>query len=235
LCLITRTFYDVENKYLGLLNEIPDVIISISAKLIDLARSRIDFELNPNVIFTLADHINFSIQRYKKNIKVKMPLHNDIEQLYPKETEIGKYALKLIAKELGIYLPEQEITGIAMNLINSESQYQIGKYSKNTDDIIEAITKIIEDEFQINIKRDSANYSRYVSHMQYLFKRINEHRKISSDNIKMYESLKEEFPKINECALKIKEYLHKSEKWNLNEEELLYLILHINRLCSREE
>lgn len=37
------------------------------------------------------------------------------------------------------------------------------------------------------------------------------------------------------CVLHIKEYLIEALDWTLSEEELLYLMLHINRLCSRED
>ena len=69
---IDRTYYGVNQNYLGLLDEIPEDIFEISAKIVDYAKGKIMNEVNSNITFTLADHINFAIQRYKKNMVIKM-------------------------------------------------------------------------------------------------------------------------------------------------------------------
>ena len=49
----------------------------------------------------------------------------------------------------------------------------------------------------------------------------------------MYRALKKEFPDINRCVNGIERILKKNGYY-LNEEEKLYLIMHVNRLCERE-
>ena len=56
-------------------------------------------------------------------------------------------------------------------------------------------------------------------------------KNISSENEKMFELLKVQYPKTYDCAIAIKNILNVE----FNDEELLYLMLHINRLCSRED
>ena len=68
--------------------------------------------------------------------------------------------------------------------------------------------------------------------MYYLFKRENEKKEISSDNLKLYNSLIKTYPKSYECANEISKYFKKTRNYELSKEESLYLILHINRLCS---
>ena len=70
--------------------------------------------------------------------------------------------------------------------------------------------------------------------MQYLLKRRNENRTISSENKKIFETLKKEYSEAYNCVLKVGEYFINSLGWQVGNEELLYLILHVNRLCSRE-
>ena len=70
LNLIQRTYYGVSQRYLNLLNDIPDEIFEISTKIVDYAQTKLEYTLNSNVVFTLADHINFAIQRFHKNIHV---------------------------------------------------------------------------------------------------------------------------------------------------------------------
>ena len=78
--------------------------------------------LNPNLVVSLADHINFAIIRLQKYKKMKMLFSYDVEQLYPKETELGRYAVKLIMEKLHVKLPDSEITNIAMHFVNAEEE-----------------------------------------------------------------------------------------------------------------
>ena len=57
---------------------------------------------------------------------------------------------------------------------------------------------------------------------------------IQTENKKMYESLVSANRKASECANEISNYLLIKNSMNLSDEEKMYLILHINRLCSRE-
>ena len=47
--------------------------------------------------------------------------------------------------------------------------------------------------------------------------------------------MKAEYNKTYQCVSHIQTYLKDHLEWNPSEEELLYLMLHINRLCSRED
>lgn len=53
---------------------------------------------------------------------MKMLFSYDIEQLYPQETELARYAVKMIQKNLLVKLPESEITNIAMHFVNAEEE-----------------------------------------------------------------------------------------------------------------
>ncbi len=64
----------------------------------------------------MADHINFCLQRARKNIYVQMPLIYEIENTFPKEAKLGKYAIKQMERRFMINLNQNEASGIAMNL-----------------------------------------------------------------------------------------------------------------------
>lgn len=98
LSLIKRTFYGVDYRYFDLLKLIDENIFEVCAKIIEIGRSKIKNTFSLNILFTLADHINFAIERTKKNIIIKSPIYYDIENLYESEVEVGKIALDLIKK-----------------------------------------------------------------------------------------------------------------------------------------
>ena len=181
-------------------------------------------------------HISFAIERARKNIRVRMPLTYDVEQLYPAEYRIAQHALRRIRKEFCVSLPECEAAGIAMSLLNSRlTQEQLPAADPDRDEeMLEDVTEIVENELHILVERSGFNYSRYATHMQYLFQRIHSGKAIASDNLQLYISLREEFTEIAACVEKIAQHIE--EKWHstLTEEEKLYLILHINRICIKE-
>lgn len=229
---IVRTYYNVDEAYVRMINHIPSDVITLSGKIIDKVVNTINCKMSANIIFTLADHICFCIERYKKNMHVKMPIIHDVKNFYEKEYAIGVYALKLIREELQVFLPEEEATYIALHIINAEEMEN--NKSISNDAIISNITVLIEDEYDIKINKDSFNYSRFSSHMNYLLKRSKANQSIQSKNDKIFEYIKNEFPKSFVCANKISKYLEKEINVQLNDEEKLYLMLHINRLCSHE-
>lgn len=239
LSLITRTFYDIDQKYIGLFSEIPETVIHFTAKLVDIARNELKYELNPNLVVTMSDHISFCIQRAKKDVYVQMPLIYEVEQTFPAEAKIGRYAVKQIERRFHVRLNQNEASGIAMNFVNarynSKSRTDVtDELQSQYDDILEDTISIVEDEMGILIERNSFNFARYSSHLMYLLKRIAGHQTLDSDNGIMYKSMREEFPEIAACVDLINRYFRRKLKIDLSEEEKLYLILHINRICTRE-
>lgn len=234
LSKIDRTFYDVSEEQIALLNRIPEQIMETAAAIVDLANEHTTQPFQENVIFTLADHIDFCIQRQKKNINIKLPLFYEVRQLYPREAKIGGKALEIIQDRLGVNLPREEAAAIALHFVN----YQEDNRSRPPIDygaIIEQVTCIIEQALKITIDKDGFNYYRFVTHMHYMMKRTEEGEMIVSSNQEIFDSICEEFPEIYQCAVKIQQFLQQKLSKKLTDEELLYLMLHINRLCARED
>lgn len=229
---IERTFYGVNSRYIQLINEIPEDIIILTANVLDYASMMVEYELPSNLVFTLADHINFAIERHNKQMPVKLSIYHDVRHLHKLEVKIGEYALDLIHVKLGIKLFPDEALGIAMHLINcypSQTKDNLKEYH-----VIEDITKIIEEDFNISIDRTSTSYARFISHMQYFLRRENSGDNRNTENLKILDSVKKEYPKSYDSAKEIISFIKQRYGWEPNSEELLYIMLHINRLCSRE-
>lgn len=234
LSQIDRSYYNVDKNVMPLISGIPQNVLEISSKIVLMAKNSIDSLISSNVVFTLADHIDFAIKRHRKNMKITLPIVNDVEQLFDKEYKVGLYALKLIREKLNVFLPKEEAAFIALHIINAEEVSS--NHEAITDEaIIGGIVKIVEDEFAVNIDKSGANYSRFLSHLHYLLKRGRSKHLISSDNSMLFTTVKNDYPVTYACAKKICSYLLKALSLELTDEEILYLMLHINRLCTRED
>ena len=99
---IERSFYDIDYRYYNLLSEIPENMFLFTSRIVDAIESKIDGNLNPNLVFFLADHINFAVTRYRKEMQISLPYSYEIEFEYPHLTKLAKWIVKNINAKYAI-------------------------------------------------------------------------------------------------------------------------------------
>ncbi|WP_057769255.1 PRD domain-containing protein [Lactobacillus selangorensis] len=237
LSKITMTFYKLNFHYYQLLKEIPAAIFDVSADIVAEAQQVIPKSLNPNLIFSLADHINFAITRLKDYGGMQLPFSYDVEQLYPAETQVGYDAVKMINQRLAVNLPNSEVTAIAMHFVNSQSP-EVGAENDepaSVNDLIEQATKIIEQEFDIQIDRKEFTYNRFVMHLRYYIKRIQEKDPLTeNDNATLFNTMKEEDPQIYLGAKRIADDIDTQLHTHSTKDEIFYLMIYVKRIVNKE-
>lgn len=233
LKVIERTFYGVSSEYIGLLEELPKDVIDTATYITEYGESKLNKSLPPNFIFTLADHINFAIERYRKNLNVKVPYVGNIKYLHEKEVEIGKKAVTYINSKHNVLLSKDEANSIALHFINVLSDDD-NDDELDISNVINGTMEVIEKEANIKINRDSFNANRFETHLEYLIKRVINNEVLDKSNSSLFEVMKVKYPETYEYSLKVKEYLENKLLKNLSDEEVGYLMLHINRLTTRE-
>lgn len=234
---IERTFYNLNRHYLDMLSDIPSDVLSFTAKHMAIVQDHLPYETNANLIVTLADHLAFAMKRAEKEIHIPMPSLYEMEASFPLEIKVGRYFVAAFEQEFKVKLPNGEVQGVAMHFLNARSGGTIPGTPDIEDQyetILERTTQIIEHAMGIQVKRDTFNYARFASHVQYLLKRILQNKHIDSENLKMYQSIRSEYQDVAACVDQINEYYKNNLNADLNEEEQLYLIMHINRVCSQE-
>ena len=231
---ISRTYYNVSDEYVELINQIPQNILDISNKTCEYLYSKAKAILSPNLPFTLADHIAFAVKRMENGMMLSMPMYYDLMQMYPIEFSAAEYCVKLIKKNLKIQLPKDEVAGIAMNLLNSEMDVHKTKIAESDEELVAHILNIIEKDMQVSISENSVDYARFRAHMNYLFKRLREKKPANTSNQKMYEEMRNQYKQTSDCVEDITLYLN-DRQYSLSNEEKLYLMLHINRICERSQ
>lgn len=100
---------------------------------------------------------------------------------------------------------------------------------------MEEIIRIVEDVMRCTIDREGFSFARFATHVQYLIRRVASGKAIESKNSEMYTIASKENPIATACAAAISAHLKRAYTNELTEEEKLYLILHINRICTRSE
>lgn len=235
LSTISRTYYGINQEYVGLFREIPKDVLDTAGRIVDYATMKIHAELNPNVFIILADHINFALERYKKNMNVKPPYMGNIAYLHEVEYEIGKKAVSFINQQHHVHFPKEEAIAIAIHFINAEMMSDSPKERLDEGELISSTLDLIEQMSALEIDRSGFNCNRFITHMEYLLTRIQNNDTLTGDSLKLYDMLKRDYPQVHAIAQAVRDFLHDKTGKDLGNEEVTYLMLHIDRLCSREQ
>lgn len=233
---IDRTFYDVDTRYLAVLNDLSPEIVEFASQFADIASGMFSYELSSNIAFILADHVAFAIKRARERINVKMPLVYEVEQQYPLEYRLGILIVSRVNAMFDVNLSDDEAAGMAMVFINNIADPLA---SENADAdcefrrFLECATASIERIMGVSISRRSFNFARYATHLQYLYRRIRAGETIESGNAPMYASLRGSYPQVVKCIDYIDGLIEQEADRHLTDEEKLYLLLHVNRIATK--
>ena len=229
---INRTFYNIKDTDFGLIRQIPTVVVNTAIQIIDEVSDQLNVYYSSSKAISLADHLQFAIERKDQNIYLQGPLIQDIRMLYPEEFALAEKSLKTVENMTGVRLPRPEAGTLALHFIND--RINPGDSLKNpTENAIERCTEIIEQHFDLKIDRSSFNYSRFVTHLDYLIRRLKKNEQIESNNMEIFERLKNDYPQSFECANEVASFVEAYSGIEPSEEEILYLVIHINRMISR--
>lgn len=232
LSLITETFYHINPSHYGLFSEISLEVFEVASEVVNYAKSVLNKKFNPNLIVSLADHIDFALKRIKNFKSINLLFAYDIEQMYPLETEIGRWALNIIAKKLNQFLPDGEVTSIALHFVNACEDSEIDFQKYNYEAVIGVVCKTIENYFGAIIDKKSFSYNRFVTHIHYLLQRIESGNQFIQDD-GLYEVLKNNYPKIFACSQHIAHDFEQLFKISLSDNEKVYLMIHIQRILQK--
>lgn len=235
LSKVSRTYYDVDERYFTLIQQIPEDVMKLSVKIVDYASAKLNQKLNANLIFTLADHIKFTIERAEKGIVFQYGITYEMKYLHDEEMKIGEKATTLINKIFQLDLPVDEAAIIAMHILEAEHTLIKQGTNDNFEAVMKDVFQILQKNLNISIDKNSFSYCRFVTHMQYLLQRRIEKKEISSENKKLFDATIKEFPGLYQNAMEIQRYFQKTLNWSISDEELLYLMLHVNRLLNSED
>lgn len=220
------------DKLKTLFSNLPDEHIVISNKIITYANQLLGDTLNPNIYITLTDHISFAVERYSQGMMFQNALLMEVRRFYRKEYLIGEYALSLIKKDLGIKFPADEAASIALHIVNAELKTSSINDTLNITKLIQEILNIVWETFGISIDEYSLSYERFVTHLKFLAQRICKAEVLETKDKKFVEMIKQLYSDEYECSCKVKNFLTKTYKYEVSQEEVAYLTLHIRRVTE---
>lgn len=232
--VIQRVFRDVDEKCIGGFANIADDVLLVASDIVAMADKALDCALAGNLVVCLADHLQYALERTGDGIAIENPLSHEVAFVYPREVELGRRGIELVSERMGVNLPESEITSIALHLVNAEvdgmgSVQDMDLVMKSTL-ILERATQVIEGQLGQQLDRTSYAYVRFVAHLRFLIRRLMRGGCKETENSGLFRQAARDFPDAYRCAAGINEYLKRDYNWSCSDEEMLYLMMHVNRL-----
>ncbi|WP_460289668.1 PRD domain-containing protein [Clostridium sp. CTA-6] len=81
--------------------------------------------------------------------------------------------------------------------------------------------------------KDSLNYSRFLTHLQFFVQRLLDDTLIESKETFIFEQIIKEYPEEVKCAKLIGKYVKKILNKKISNDELLYLTIHLVRIVEK--
>lgn len=225
-----------QKKMINMLKDIPIEYMEISDEVIKKAKKELKKEIDDSLYISLTDHIHTSIQRYKEGIPLKNQLLIEIKHFYRKEYELGLWTLKLIKEKYQIKMDEDEAGFIAMHIVSSEMGKSISDIFEITT-FIQEIMELVKSYFQREFDEDSLSYYRFVTHLKYFGMRLfnqTHHSHEESLNNDLLEIMKEKYIQPYLCAMEIKKFIGRQYQYILEDEEILFLTIHVAKIISNK-
>lgn len=216
------------------IHETDPIFFQISQKIVDRLKREENLDLADSVYITLTDHLATSVERGKKGLYLSNSFLWEIQNYYPKEFRYGLWALQLLNKQFNLKFPEDEAGFIAVHIINGELGNDISDFKKSID-FIKDVTKIVRYYFNIDIDYQSLAYNRFALHLKFFWKCMmynQGNRSLGDLSDEILKVIKSSDIDAYKCALKIKDFIAEKYNYQLTNEEVMYIAIHINKITS---
>ena len=215
-------------KMLSLAQEIDEEVFNASYKIIKRNEERFKVVLENHAYLVLIDHINFTLDRYRKGHEIRNLLFEDLRIMYPEELQMAMAILEDVNKVFNVDLPLDEAGFLVMHIINGLHPDINNQSALLTDTVLDSLN-VIRDFYLISLKPEDLSSQRIMIHVKLLCQRVLSGTQVDFKEMVLYNVL-EDFPKAHTCAQEVQKFLEKRLKAKINQQELVYLTIHLNRL-----
>ncbi len=230
--IFTLENQELAERFHHLLSEIPIQFMEVSEEIIKYSNHKLNKKLNESIFIALTDHIHFAVERHHEGIEIKNGLLWEIKKLYKEEYLVGLKGLEIIKEKLNVSLSEDEAGFIAMHILNAEMNEEMPNIMKITN-LIQEILNIVKYNFNVDFDEESLNYFRFITHLKFFGQRLFSNSISNSKDDFLFEMVKEKYKSSFQCSEKIKGFIQKKYDYDLNNEEMMYLTIHIERVVNR--
>lgn len=219
------------------IENISDDVLLLTEEISEQASKTLNIEgFDDSHYLALADHLNYALKRSSQDtLDYPENLRWEVKKLYPQENEVAIDALYTIEKKTGIRLPKSEQTFLTYHFVNAQYDARANIHSSQLATLINRAIEIIEYHYQMTLDQNSVNYIRFNTHLRYfILRQLNQEKEPKTVDEQLIEVVKNNYRKAYQAAEKVGKMIEAKQGAEVNNDELFYLTLHINRVTERQ-
>ncbi len=227
-----------QNAYFeSLMQEIPTAYVEMTWRAVKQAEADLGAEFGSSTFIAVLDHVNFALSRAQKGRFVTNPLLWEIRSAYSAEYAAALKTLDIIEEETGVRLPADEAGTIAIHYFNAQDPKRHLKSSYQAIELISKIVGVIQSDFKVEFDKEGLDFNRLMTHLRFFVLGLTSDEYRSSDlhDSFMFDMVRHQYPDVYRCVLHIRELVRIVLGKDVGNEELLYLMIHIQRVVEKAQ
>ena len=215
-------------------NDEQDLAKSINPEFLEIANMVLDEaekvfgQIDRNILFPLADHISYAVERIRRNETISNPLTEDIRVLFHMEYKVASCVIPLLESHFGISISEDEVGYITLHVHSAIDDEKVSDAMQTARAVRECI-RIVEESMGKKIDVMTLSYNRLMNHVRYMIVRALEGEKLK---LSLNDYMQVKYPEEFALAAKICDEIGQMIKSPLKDAEIGYLAMHICRVTS---
>lgn len=212
-----------------LLRDTPTEYLEISNQILNQAEQEFG-AVDRDILFPMANHIAYAVKRIQAGEQISNPLNSDIRILFYKEYKIAEQVRPRLKELLDIDIMEDEIGYVALHVHSSIQDEKVSVFMQMAMVVRECVT-MIEEQVGRTIDILSLDYNRLMNHIKFMFTRA-----INGETLKldMNAYIKMNYPEAYTIAETVCNHIGKALQKPIEEIEIGYLALHVQRAIMEE-
>jgi len=215
-----------------MLTDTPYAIIEAVSRAVDQAERALGHQLGRPLTIAVIDHVQFVLERLAKGIRIPVANMPELRVLHPAEFAAAKAMAESISAALDKELPAEEAVFLTMHVLNATRDEPNGTAALLFRRV-QHVVMTVENGLGVSLDVDSPDYARFVLHIQFLLQRLVSRTMLRSGDSSFFEFAKHSYPRSFAIAQEVKAYVMAATESELTDEELLYVIVHVERLASQ--
>lgn len=189
---------------------------------------RVFGKIDWNILFPMADHIAFAVKRIQNGEQINNPLTGDIRALFHMEYNTAECIRPILKDRLGVEIDEHEVGYVALHIHSAIENENVALSMQIAGAVRECI-QLVEEKTGKTIDVMSLTYNRLMNHVRYMAARVTKGEPLKLD---MNNYMSEQFPDAFRLASIVCLHLSKYLKKKMDEVEIGYLAMHIQRVLA---
>ena len=214
------------------LTNTPYAIVEAVTTAIDEAERSLGRSLGRRLTLAVIDHIQFVLERLTDGVRIPGASMPELRVLHPQEFAVASAMARSVGASLNTVLPDEEAVFLTMHLLNATRDEPNGTAALLFRRVQHVIATV-EKGLGVKLDPDSPDYARFILHVQFLLQRLVAKSMLRGADTSFFEYAKHSYPRSHAIANDVKAYVSAATGSELTDEELLYVIVHVERLANQ--